>query len=110
MLATMPLIPSVQRAARAMDSRTLEGIGSFTTEVVTYWGDSDHMKGMKSGWWARATPLKNMSSSIGMIIATQYIWENKKWQPNHQPEMIFRNIKLVQTSSTLQSSYSAIIL
>ena len=34
------------------------------------------------GW---ATPLKNMSSSIGMIIPTQYFWENKKWQPNHQP-------------------------
>ena len=29
-----------------------------------------------SGWWARATPLKNMSSSIGMIIP--HIWENKK--------------------------------
>ena len=29
--------------------------------------------------------LKNMSSSIGMMTATQYSWENKKWQPNHQP-------------------------
>ena len=39
-----------------------------------------------SGWWARATPLKNMSSSIGMIIPNPiYFWENKKWQPNHQP-------------------------
>ena len=26
------------------------------------------------GW---ATPLKNMSSSIGMMTATQYEWENK---------------------------------
>ena len=32
------------------------------------------------------TPLKNMSSSIGMIIPN--IWENKKWQPNHQPEIM----------------------
>ena len=31
-----------------------------------------------SGWWARATPLKNMSSSIGMMTATQYFWENSK--------------------------------
>ena len=37
-----------------------------------------------TGWWARATPLKNMISSIGMIISN--IWENKKWQPNHQPD------------------------
>ena len=36
------------------------------------------------GW---ATPLKNMSSSIGMIIPN--IWENKKWQPNHQPQVDF---------------------
>ena len=41
---------------------------------------------VSSGWWARATPLKNMSSSIGMIIPN--IWENKKWQPNHQPVLI----------------------
>ena len=42
------------------------------------------------GWWFFATPLKNMSSSVGMMTATQsiyiYIWENKQWQPNHQPE------------------------
>ena len=31
---------------------------------------------LMTGWWARATPLKNMSSSIGMIILN--IWENKK--------------------------------
>ena len=29
-----------------------------------------------SGWWLKPTPLKNMSSSIGMIIPT--IWKNKK--------------------------------
>ena len=29
------------------------------------------------GWWARATPLKNMSSSIGMIMETQYIGKIK---------------------------------
>ena len=30
------------------------------------------------------TPLKNMTSSIGMIRNSQYFWENKTW-PNHQP-------------------------
>ena len=30
-----------------------------------------------TGWWARATPLKNMSSSIGMMRNSQYFWENK---------------------------------
>ena len=34
------------------------------------------------------TPLKNMSSSIGMMNATQYFWENAKLMavPNHQPD------------------------
>ena len=31
------------------------------------------------GW---ATPLKNMSSSIGMIIDSQYEWENAKFTTN----------------------------
>ena len=31
----------------------------------------------ESGWWFFATPLKNMISSIGMIVPN--IWENKKW-------------------------------
>ena len=33
---------------------------------------------------SKLTPLKNMSSSIGMMVLPN-IWENKKWQPNHQP-------------------------
>ena len=37
------------------------------------------------GW---ATPLKNMSSSIGMMTFPTE-WENKKWQPNHQPVYLF---------------------
>ena len=41
--------------------------------------------GILVGGWA--TPLKNMSSSIGMIIATQYSWENAKFMAtiHHQP-------------------------
>ena len=34
------------------------------------------------GW---ATPLKNMSSSIGMMKATQYFWENKKLMATKPP-------------------------
>ena len=37
----------------------------------------------RSGWWFE--PLWKIWKSIGMIIP--HIWENKKWQPNHQPEM-----------------------
>ena len=44
---------------------------------------------MLVGGWA--TPLKNMISSIGMIIPN--IWETKKWQPNHQPAC-FRQFNL----------------
>jgi len=39
------------------------------------------LMGFISGWWFFATPLKNMSSSVGMIIPN--IW--KKHVPNHQP-------------------------
>ena len=35
------------------------------------------------GW---STPLKNMSSSVGMIIPN--IWKNKINVPNHQPDNI----------------------
>ena len=31
----------------------------------------------QSGWWFFFTPLKNMSSAIGMIRNSQYEWENK---------------------------------
>ena len=29
---------------------------------------------------------------MGMMIETQYFWENKKWQPNHQPAFIYGSI------------------
>ena len=34
-----------------------------------------------TGWWARATPLKNMSASIGMIRNPILMGKSKKWQP-----------------------------
>ena len=34
------------------------------------------------------TPLKNMSSSVGMIIPN--LWKNKIPVPNHQPIYIYR--------------------
>jgi hypothetical protein len=37
-----------------------------------------------SGWWLSPTPLKNMSSSVGMMkFPTE--WKNKIHVPNHQP-------------------------
>ena len=33
------------------------------------------------------TPLKNMSSSVGMIIYSQYFGKNKSHVPNHQSEI-----------------------
>ena len=55
-------------------------------------------KGYISDFWAGllinyflvggiATPLKNMSSSIGMMIHN--MWKNEKHVPNHQPDHIF---------------------
>ena len=43
-----------------------------------------------SGWWY-TYPLKNMSSSVGIMkfpIIYIYIWKNKIYVPNHQPDII----------------------
>ena len=40
-----------------------------------------------TGWWL-GHPSEKYGPSIGMIIPN--IWENKKWQPNHQPETIIK--------------------
>ena len=39
-----------------------------------------------SGWWLSPTPLKNMSSSVGIVIAN--IWKVIKHVPNHQPDIL----------------------
>ena len=44
--------------------------------------DSQPTNQLQTGWWL-GHPLKNMSSSIGMMIPN--IWEHKKWQPTHRP-------------------------
>ena len=36
-----------------------------------------------AGWWLGHPPEK-YESQLGWL-ETQYFWENKKWQPNHQP-------------------------
>ena len=41
-----------------------------------------------TGWWARATPLKNMK--VNWDAELPNIWEKKKWQPNHQPDQLAR--------------------
>ena len=43
------------------------------------------------GW---ATPLKNMSSSIGMMRWTQYLWENKKLMATKPPTSHYLNMLL----------------
>ena len=44
------------------------------TEISIFFNGKN--PGAISGWWFLATPLKNMSSWIGMMTATQYSWEN----------------------------------
>ena len=46
----------------------------------------EHMGNNISGWWFQPTPLKNMSSSVGIIIPN--IWKVIKNVPNHQPVLI----------------------
>jgi hypothetical protein len=47
------------------------------------------------------TPLKNMSSSVWMIIPNMYIYIWKKHVPNHQPN-IEHGLSLVRWSSYLK--------
>ena len=41
-----------------------------------------------SAWWLVWTPLKNMTSSIGMMTATQYEWENAKLMATKPPGIV----------------------
>ena len=43
------------------------------------------------------TPLKNLSSSVGMVIPN--IWKNKSHVPNHQPEKINGLVGLMDIGS-----------
>ena len=58
---------------------------------------SELKKVLVGGW---ATPLKNMKVNWDDDIPN--IWENKKWQPNHQPESIrsARSSPATKTSKT----------
>ena len=55
-----------------------DGLTFFT---VIVWVNSRPWGNLVGGW---ATPLKSMSSSIGMMKFP--IYGKKKWQPNHQPD------------------------
>ena len=48
------------------------------------------MQQTSSGWWL-GHPSEKYESQLGWL-ETQYFWENKKWQPNHQPAVIFLGI------------------
>jgi hypothetical protein len=40
------------------------------------------------GWWFQPTPLKNMTSSVGVMkFPTE--WKNKNDVPNHQPDCLW---------------------
>ena len=58
---------------------------------------------LNSGWWFQ--PLWKIWKSLGMRTATQAIWEKKKWQPNHQPAIIFNIFPL---DSMISSFYPSI--
>ena len=71
--------PGWHTEIRQLTNRGWEGytIWLFNTAI-----ENGQFMLLVGGW---ATPLKNMSSSVRMMTETQYEWENKKWQPNHQP-------------------------
>ena len=50
------------------------------------------------------TPLKNMSSSVGMIIPN--IWKNKIHVPNHQPNIYIYKYMSVYCSGYVMTNLS----
>ena len=45
-----------------------------------------HKARCDTGWWLGLNPSEKYEFvNWGMMTETQYSWENKKWQPNHQP-------------------------
>jgi hypothetical protein len=50
---------------------------------LSYPNDPSPILQRYSGWWLSPTPLKNMSSSNGIIVPN--IWKNNPNVPNHQP-------------------------
>ena len=60
------------------------------------------------GWLFRHIPLKNMTSSTGMIRHSQDISGKilKKWQPNHQPDGNPATSNHLRPSATLAPSIS----
>ena len=56
-----------------------------------------------SGWWL-VHPSEKYESQSGWL-ETQYFWENKKWQPNHQPGMAHaKSSSFICTTSTMRWS------
>ena len=58
-------------------------------------------------WLVVSTPLKNMKVSWDDEIPN--IWENKKWQPNHQPVLVKCNPLLVLLSIITYHIYSHMV-
>ena len=59
---------------------TIDNDGCTRSKYQVYRGQWNNY----TGWWFE--PLWKIWKSIGMIIPN--IWENKKWQPNHQPAIV----------------------
>ena len=53
--------------------------------------------GILTGWWFFATPLKNMSSSVGMMKFPMY--GKIKNDPNHQPAKIGVSLVIIHSSA-----------
>ena len=65
----MDIIPLIHENIPFNHKKQSHWISSLTTMIP-------------SGWWLNPTPLKNMTSSIGMMIFPTE-WENKIHVPNH---------------------------
>ena len=51
----------------------------------------------QSGWWFEPTPLKNISSSVGMMTFPNE-WKNKIHVPNQHPAILVPSFALCDSS------------
>ena len=68
----------------------------------------ERIREILSVWWFQPNPLKNMSSSVGMIILN--IWKNV---PNHQPVVYYglscREINMKRGAVPTAQMYSVLV-
>ena len=84
-----PIYGKIKNVPNHQPNNILQLVGGWATHIIISKHQVLSSNVMEChrfpGWWFQPTPLKNMSSSVGMVIP---IYHGKKYVPNHQPDII----------------------